>query len=153
VRGVLVGAPGGAPLAPLPALDAAALPGDVIALEGPLGAGKTVLARGFGDGAAVPGRLVSPTFALVAIHEGGRIPVYHADLYRLDPGADLDDLGLDDTGDGALLVEWPDRAVGALPEDRLEIALAICGDARVATIRATGPRHARLLEVVGVRSR
>jgi tRNA threonylcarbamoyladenosine biosynthesis protein TsaE len=129
-------------------LGALCAPGTAVGLSGPLGAGKTVFARGFGEGVGVVGRLTSPTFVLVAIHEGGRLPVWHADLYRLAEGADdaeIDDLGLDAAIAGALLVEWPDRAPGALPSDRLDVALEIDGEGRVATLRARGPRHAALL--------
>lgn len=123
-------------------------PGDVVALVGDLGAGKTQLVRGACAGAEVPEREVaSPTFAVVATYHG-RLPVHHADLYRLASGDELHATGFDDLlgGDGAILVEWADRVPGALPEERLEILLehgARPSDRRI-TLVGTGPRHAEL---------
>jgi len=94
-------------------------PGDVIALEGPLGSGKTVLARGLLEGAGHDGEVASPTFPIVLPYDAAamRVPVLHADLYRIEREDELDELGLDDwLGDGALVVEWPERAgPGAWP--------------------------------------
>jgi len=100
-------------------------PGDVVALCGDLGAGKTQLIRGVCDGAGVaPGDVSSPTFAIVQTYRG-RLPVHHADLYRL---GDLDELyatGFMDLvgGEGALLVEWADRISGWLPPEHLTLRL------------------------------
>ncbi len=124
-------------------------PGDVVALVGELGAGKTQLVRGACDGAGVaPEEVSSPSFAIVATYRG-RIPVHHADLYRIGDPDELYGTGFGDLvgGDGALLVEWADRVPGALPEERLTIALA--HDARAADVRhvsveGTGVRHADL---------
>ena len=124
-------------------------PGDVVALVGELGAGKTQLVRGACRGAGVPdAEVASPSFAIVASYRG-RMPVHHADLYRV---ADFDELyatGLADlvAGDGATLVEWADRVPGALPDERLEIRLA--HDARRPSVRrlevrGVGERHAGL---------
>lgn len=130
-------------------LGARATPGTVILLRGDLGAGKTVFARGVGAGLGVAGPVTSPTFILVALHEGGRLPLWHADLYRLNEGSPLDDLGLDDTRDGVLLVEWPERAQGELAGDHLDIHLEIDGDARRISMHAAGEHHAELLESIG----
>ena len=97
--------------------------GDVIALSGPLGAGKTTFSRALvarlGGEAEVP----SPTFALMQRYETERLVLTHCDFYRLEPG-ELDELGLDDAlGEGAVLIEWPERAQGWLPADRLDIAI------------------------------
>lgn len=84
-------------------------PGDVVLISGPLGAGKTAFVRGLAEGlGASPGDVSSPTFTLIQQY-AGRVPLFHADLYRLTP-PEADDLGLEDTGeDGVLAVEWPDR--------------------------------------------
>ena len=100
-------------------------PGDVVVLTGDLGAGKTCLtggvACGLGDGSAV----TSPTFAIMAVHDGGRIPLYHFDLYRLEDAGQLEDTGIYDMldGDGACLVEWGDLFSDELGDERLDLAL------------------------------
>lgn len=130
-------------------LGLAAGPGTFLALIGDLGAGKTVLVRGLGEGLAVPSRVQSPTFILVQTHEGGRLPLWHADLYRVSDLDELELLALDEHQDGVVAVEWADRFPEALPADRLEIRLLDDPQGRRAELRATGPRHAAL-EVVGV---
>lgn len=88
-------------------------PGDVVLISGPLGAGKTAFVRGMAEGlGASPDDVSSPTFTLVQQYDG-RVPLFHADLYRLTP-AEAADLGLEETGaDGVLAVEWPDRWANA----------------------------------------
>lgn len=97
----------------------------LIALAGDLGAGKTTLAQSICRGAGVPGRVTSPTFALVQRYDGERFPVYHLDLYRLDSPAQLINLGWQDVlNDHALvIVEWAERAGDLLPSDALHIEL------------------------------
>jgi tRNA threonylcarbamoyladenosine biosynthesis protein TsaE len=90
--------------------------GAVLLLSGNLGAGKTAFVRGLAEGLGVdPSEVSSPTFTLVHEYRGGRLTLYHVDLYRLDRAA-TDDLGLDELGvaDGVLAIEWPDRLTHAL---------------------------------------
>jgi tRNA threonylcarbamoyladenosine biosynthesis protein TsaE len=95
-------------------------PGDVLLLSGNLGAGKTAFVRGLASGLGVdPEDVSSPTFTLVHEYRGGRLTLYHADLYRLDRVA-TEDLGLEEMGvkDGVLAIEWPDRLSHELPGAR-----------------------------------
>ncbi len=101
--------------------------GDVIALAGELGAGKTSFARGLLAALGLAGEAPSPTFAIVQPYAPPEIalPVAHVDLYRIAAAADADELGLDDyLADGALLVEWPERLGARLWEDALRLHLA-----------------------------
>ena len=103
--------------------------GDVLLLSGDLGAGKTTFVRGLAEGLGIdPGEVSSPTFTLLHEYRGGRLHLYHADLYRLDKTA-TDDLGLEETGvrDGVLAIEWPDRLAHALPGART-ITLEVVDD-------------------------
>ena len=97
-----------------------------LALIGPLGAGKSVLARAVARGAGVEGPLPSPTFNLVFHYEGVTSEVVHVDLYRIRAPEELKELGWEElcAGEGLLLVEWPERAGGLLPADRWEIELS-----------------------------
>ena len=102
--------------------------GDVVTLEGPLGAGKTSLARGLLAELGLVGEAPSPSFAIVQPYDPPdvRLPVLHVDLYRLDDPAELAELGLDDAlYDSALVVEWPDRAGADAWPDALRLTLAI----------------------------
>ena len=94
--------------------------GAVLLLSGNLGAGKTAFVRGLADGLGVdPDEVSSPTFTLVHEYRGGRLTLYHADLYRLEKVA-TEELGLEEMGisDGVLAIEWPDRLAHALPGAR-----------------------------------
>ena len=92
-------------------------PGDVVTLSGPLGVGKTSLARGILEALGHPGEVPSPSFAIVQPYEDLELPVWHVDLFRIDDASELDELGLDAAADGVLLVEWPDKAgEGAWPQ-------------------------------------
>ncbi len=84
--------------------------GDVITLSGPLGVGKTALARGFLAARGHPGEVPSPTFAIVQPYEELQPPVWHVDLYRIEDPSELEQLGLDGAAEAVLLVEWPERA-------------------------------------------
>ena len=132
--------------------------GDVVALVGELGAGKTQLARGICRGAGVPdGEVSSPTFAIVATYRG-RIQVNHADLYRIGDEDELHATGFHDLAGraGATVVEWADRLPDALPPERLEIRLAhdpAEATARRLEIAGHGERHARLARALAPRRR
>ena len=129
-------------------LGAVAEPGDVIALVGPLGAGKTELARGIARGLAVAEPVSSPSFVLVAEH-AGRLPLFHVDCYRLAGAEDALAAGIldDRAAEGVTVIEWADRLGEALPPGRLEIAIDGAGRSpRTLLLRATDARHARLLE-------
>ena len=108
--------------------------GDVILLSGNLGAGKTAFVRGLAAGLGIdPEEVSSPTFTLVHEYRGGRLTLYHADLYRLDRVA-TEDLGLEEMGvaDGVLAIEWPDRLSHALPGAyRVEIQIVDEGTRRI----------------------
>lgn len=105
--------------------------GDIVALSGPLGAGKTTLARGCLAGLGFTGEVASPTFTVVQSYDAQdvRVPVLHVDLYRLDGPRDAVELGLDDAlADHALLVEWPERMGTALWPDALRLTLEPTAD-------------------------
>lgn len=123
--------------------------GDVVLLQGPLGAGKTALAQGIGAGLKVETTVNSPTFVLLARHEGA-LPLYHADLYRLTDPDEVADLALDEqAADGVLLVEWPERGLDVLPEEHLLVAIETRPDdpnARRITLVAMGERYLRVLD-------
>ena len=122
--------------------------GDLVTLSGELGAGKTALAQGISTGLGVTEPVTSPTFALVHEYPGGRLVVWHVDLYRIERAAELRELGLDDViGDprGICVVEWADR-FGVLPPDHLRIELAHTPDGRRLAVSGTGPRGRELAE-------
>jgi tRNA threonylcarbamoyladenosine biosynthesis protein TsaE len=92
------------------AIAAKVQPGDVITLAGPLGVGKTALARGLLEALGHEGEVPSPSFAIVQPYDELETPVWHVDLFRIDHVGELDELGLEAAADGVLLVEWPDKA-------------------------------------------
>jgi tRNA threonylcarbamoyladenosine biosynthesis protein TsaE len=92
------------------ALAAKVRPGDVVALSGPLGVGKTALMRGLIAALGHSGEVPSPSFSIVQPYEDLDPPVWHVDLYRIEKASELDELGLDSAADAVLLIEWPERA-------------------------------------------
>ena len=99
-------------------------PATVVLLSGDLGAGKTVFAQGVARGLETPGVVNSPTFVLLNEHRGGRLPLFHADLYRLGEASEIEELALDEAAaEGLLLVEWPERGHGLLPAGALAVTI------------------------------
>lgn len=111
------------------ALAALVRAGDVITLSGPLGVGKTALARGILRHAGHLGEVPSPTFAIVQPYDELPLPIWHCDLYRIEDPAEMEELGLDAAlEDGALLVEWPERAGAAAWPQALRLSLAFADE-------------------------
>jgi tRNA threonylcarbamoyladenosine biosynthesis protein TsaE len=104
-------------------LATAARAGDVITLSGPLGVGKTALARSFIAALGHEGDVPSPSFAIVQPYEDLEPPVWHVDLYRIESPSELAELGLDSASDAVLLVEWPERAGGNMWPEALTLSL------------------------------
>jgi tRNA threonylcarbamoyladenosine biosynthesis protein TsaE len=132
-------------------LAAHAEPGTVVALWGELGAGKTVLARGIAIGLGIDEESVtSPTFIILREHLGGRLPMYHLDLYRLE-ASQLGSTGWEEAIDagGVTVIEWPDRAGDLLPPDRVDVRLEhVAETKRTVTIEPTGPRSRRIVDAL-----
>lgn len=113
--------------------------GDLIALRGDLGAGKTTFARALISAlVGVETEVPSPTYTLVQTYSAAAFPIFHFDLYRLDDPNEIFELGWDDTYDGLSLIEWPDRAGRHLPTWRLDLNIEIVGDIRIATLEPYG---------------
>ena len=124
--------------------------GEAVCLSGPLGAGKSTLARALVRTLTTADEEVpSPTFTLVQFYEGPRLQVAHFDLYRLSNPDEAYEIGLDEALDeGAAVIEWPERLAGRLPPDRLDIEIALGDDAggRRATLTPHGAWEGRGLE-------
>lgn len=117
--------------------------GDVLCLIGDLGAGKTTFTQGLALGLGLPPEepVNSPTFTLLAEHPGGRLPLYHFDVYRLPDSSGLYDLAFDEYLDagGVVVIEWADKIADALPIDRLDIALSAASETeRSITLKGHG---------------
>src|SRR6476646_9751088 len=134
------------------------VPGDVVTLSGDLGAGKTAAARAMiryladDDALEVP----SPTFTLAQSYDLPSFPLLHADLYRIGDASELEEIGLSPLPDGTVaLIEWPERAAGALPQDRIDIALshraALGSTARAAEIAGYGKAAAQVARLKALR--
>ena len=107
-------------------LTAVLFPGAVVAYEGGLGMGKTAFTRGLARGLGYNGRVTSPTFTIVNEYEGGRLPLFHFDMYRLDNADALFDIGWEDYLDrgGVCAVEWSEQVADALPKDTVYVTIA-----------------------------
>ena len=105
-------------------------PGDVLLLEGDLGAGKSELTRGIAAGLGVTETVTSPSFTILNVYESGRYPLYHFDWYRLESSEELYELGMDEFlgGDGIAVVEWPGRCPDAVPEGAVRIRMTAAGE-------------------------
>jgi len=116
-------------------------------LHGELGAGKTTFARGFLRGLGYEGRVPSPTYTLVEPYEAGGHQVWHLDLYRLADGAELEYLGISemDAPGSVLLIEWPERGKGFLPDNDLQIKLGVESSGRHCLLEARGDTGGRVL--------
>lgn len=118
--------------------------GDVITLSGPLGVGKTALARGFLAALGHDGEVPSPSFSIVQPYEELQPPVWHVDLYRIEEPAELAELGLDAAADAVLLVEWPERAGPDVWPEALALSLDFARDGdRILTARVPPPWEGR----------
>ena len=107
-------------------LAAVLTPGAVVAYKGGLGMGKTAFTRGLARGLGYTGHVTSPTFTIVNDYEGGRLPLFHFDMYRLDDADALFDIGWEDYLDrgGVCAVEWSEQVADAMPEDTIYVSIA-----------------------------
>ena len=117
-------------------------PGAVVAFTGDLGAGKTAFVRGMAQGLGIPQRVTSPTFTIVNEYEGGRLPLFHFDMYRLRDADDLLDIGWEDflRRGGICAVEWSENIRDALDEDTLwvDIRRGVTDGQRIITLHGPG---------------
>ena len=113
-------------------------PGDVVALIGDLGVGKTSLTKYIAEGLGVTEEGTSPTFTIVQEHRSGRMPLFHFDVYRLESGEDMLDIGCDEyfDGDGVSVIEWADRVAEILP-DRTKAVFMEAGEGEKRIFRCT----------------
>jgi tRNA threonylcarbamoyladenosine biosynthesis protein TsaE len=130
--------------------------GDLIVLDGPLGAGKTVLVQGLAAGLGAQGPVTSPTFVIARVHEGGRLPLVHVDAYRLAGAPEVDDLDLDtDLTQAVVAVEWGVGLVEGLTDAHLRIELARPqgadeGEQRMAVLHPVGGDWEQRLRAAGL---
>jgi tRNA threonylcarbamoyladenosine biosynthesis protein TsaE len=127
-------------------------PGDLLCLQGDLGAGKTTLTQGIAEGWGSADSVSSPTFVMVNLYRAAdETPLYHMDAYRIESLPEAAQLGLDDMlAEGALIVEWPERIEALLPKERIWMTLIhLTETERQLEISANGTRHEALLQVIG----
>ncbi|AIF65535.1 tRNA threonylcarbamoyladenosine biosynthesis protein TsaE [Terribacillus saccharophilus] len=117
--------------------------GDIITMEGDLGAGKTTLTKAIGAGLGVKRTINSPTFTIIKEYEG-RLPLYHMDVYRLENSDE--DIGFEEyfSGEGVSIVEWAQFIEDFLPKERLELTLKHDGEARTILLQPIGERYEKL---------
>jgi tRNA threonylcarbamoyladenosine biosynthesis protein TsaE len=124
----------------------------ILLLNGDLGSGKTTVVQGIGEGLGIGEPIVSPTFTLICEYPEGRIPLYHFDLYRLQP-QEVEELYLEaywegtDYPLGIVAIEWAERLLHP-PSDHLKICLKVAGDGRQVQLQATGPYHQQQLQQI-----
>ncbi|MBE9503716.1 MAG: tRNA (adenosine(37)-N6)-threonylcarbamoyltransferase complex ATPase subunit type 1 TsaE [Proteobacteria bacterium] len=131
-------------------LGATLKPGEVIALSGELGAGKTTLVQAIATGLGIPADIIvcSPSYTLVNEYDG-RIPLFHFDLYRLEGAKDINDLGFEEylEGDGVSVIEWADLAPDLLPAEHLKIVIQIINeDERHIAVSGQGEKYKRVID-------
>lgn len=125
-------------------MGAGALAGEVYALVGDLGVGKTVFTKGFAEGLGIDEPVSSPTFTILQIYEEGRLPLYHFDVYRIEEPEEMEEVGFDEymEGEGVCLIEWAGRIAELLPPDviivRIEKDLAEGLDFRRISVMRNG---------------
>ncbi len=131
-------------------LESEKFPNMVICLEGDLGSGKTVFAKGFAHALGIDEAITSPTFNIIKEYTSGELPLYHMDVYRLD--GKVEDLGIEEyfTKGGVVIIEWADMISDYLPEERLDIKIKISEDEdkRVLVITPHGRQYEDLCEAV-----
>ncbi len=137
------------------ALTPVLVPGDMLVLAGDLGAGKTVFVQGLAAGLGIPEAVTSPTFVLAREYCGGRYPLMHLDIFRLNKIQEIIDLGYDEFLDpsGIVAIEWGDVVEPLLPREHLHVELYYSGgqsDVRAITLRPRGPHWAERLQTIKV---
>lgn len=122
------------------ALSAVLGPGDILRLEGPLGAGKTALARALIQAKCGPVEVPSPTYTLVETYEAADALIWHFDLYRIEKPEELRELGFEEAiEDGLCLIEWPERAGAAMPRGAIDLSISLVGERRTVDIEGLAP--------------
>lgn len=125
--------------------------GDLMAIKGYLGMGKTCLIKGIASGLNYHGFVTSPSFSLIKEYSGGDLPIYHFDLYRLSSEIEYEDLGCDEYfyGSGVCLIEWPEKIARFLPEHKIQVDLSMVDEQleeRTLVFRVIGERYREFFE-------
>ncbi len=123
-------------------------PGDFLALDGDLGAGKTLFTQGMAQGLEIAENITSPTFTIIHEYQSGKLPLYHMDVYRLKQPEELYDLGYEEYfyGAGVTVVEWAQLIAPLLPEEYLGIEIAVMPDGRELRFFPHGTRYEHMIE-------